>query len=170
MFVYKLNRRTRICPWNVGQKLSDCLASRRPDFPFCGGVDEGEVKMAAVPVTISGMYTNDDGTSGNVTIVGLASITGLGVGGGPVIPGAPPPNFPNVPPHPAFPIAGPGPFPPGAGYPPVVGGGPIYPTDPEVPPPTDTSKIEWHAAWTAADGWVTVGIIKPEGPVPTPSA
>jgi hypothetical protein len=92
--------------------------------------------MAAVPVTITGMYTKDDGSSGNITIVGLASITGLGVGGGPIIPPTPPngqpPNFPNVPPHPAFPIAGPGPFPPGEGYPPVVGGGPIYP--PNVPP------------------------------------
>jgi hypothetical protein len=124
------------------------------------------MEMAGLPITINGTETDETGTRA-VTIIGVATITGLGVGGGPM-PGQPP-NFPNVPPHPEHPIGGGGPFPDKPGYPPVVGGGPIYPTDPPVEPPTDTSKIEWHAAWTEQDGWITVGIIKPEGPHPTPS-
>lgn len=44
--------------------------------------------MAAVPVTIVGLATSDDGETKNVTIVGMASITGLQVGGGPM-PGGP---------------------------------------------------------------------------------
>jgi hypothetical protein len=46
--------------------------------------------MAAVPITIVGIETKDDGTSGQVTIVGMASLTGLGVGGGPSPGGKPP--------------------------------------------------------------------------------
>ena len=42
--------------------------------------------MAAVPVTIVGMVTHENGASENVTLVGVASITGLGVGGGPINP------------------------------------------------------------------------------------
>jgi hypothetical protein len=136
--------------------------------------------MAAALITINGSLTDETGSRA-VTIVGAATLTGLGISGGPIDPypdiggpgpqppgGGKPPNYPNVPPHPEHPIAGPGPFPPGEGFPPVVGGGPILP-GPPVDPPEDQSKIEWHAAWTQQDGWITVGIIKPEGPHPTPS-
>lgn len=46
--------------------------------------------MAAVPVTISGVLFDKYGRTGEpVTLMGLASITGVGIGGGPIIPGAP---------------------------------------------------------------------------------
>jgi hypothetical protein len=47
---------------------------------------------------------------------------------------------------------------------------PIYipPGLPPVEPPAD-AKIEWKTGWSADQGWVTVGIITPEVPVPTPS-
>lgn len=56
--------------------------------------------MAAVPITLVGIETKDDGSSGQVTIVGMASITGLGVGGGPIKPplgfwGGSPPTYPD---------------------------------------------------------------------------
>jgi hypothetical protein len=128
--------------------------------------------MAAVQITINGTQTDEMGTR-QVTIIGAATLTGLGIGGGPMPPGSGGGgggNFPNIPPHPEHPIVG-GPGVGGGqpGFPPGIGGGPIYPTDPPVEPPEDQSKIEWHAAWTQEDGWVTVGIIKPEGPHPTPS-
>jgi hypothetical protein len=122
--------------------------------------------MATVPVTIVGIQTDDTGTTSNVTIVGMISITGLGLGGGPIIPPAVPPNYPNIPPHPAFPIAGPGPFPPGEGYPPVIGGGPIYPPDipPGITPPTppnpgDPTTILPPPA--GSSGWPVQPIVPP---------
>jgi hypothetical protein len=148
--------------------------------------------MSSVPVIIVGkMQTGDGGEAQDVTITGLASVACLGVGGGPVIPPAVPPNYPNVPPHPAFPIwGGPGAgFPGGPGYPPVVGGGPTYPpwwpgfpahpipptiwpTPPEggggQPPESTTPPIEWKVAWSPETGWIVVGI--PTGEHPTPSA
>ena len=89
--------------------------------------------MAAVPITLVGISTDDQGNSKNVTFVGLASLTGLGVGGGPIIP----PQGPNVPPHPEHPIWGPPGFNPpggGGGFPPGIGGGPIIPPEPPIPP------------------------------------
>jgi hypothetical protein len=88
--------------------------------------------MAAIPITIVGIETRDDGSSGNVTIIGMASITGVGVGGGPIIP---PPSQPPSGAHPEHPIWGPPGinFPDKPGYPPTVGGGPILPTPP-LPP------------------------------------
>jgi hypothetical protein len=86
--------------------------------------------MAVVPVTIVGLETSDDGTSKNVTIVGMASLTGLSVGGGPILPPDKPPLPPWWPGHPEHPI------------PPVVGGGPILPPD-QLPPgvsPPDPPK------------------------------
>jgi hypothetical protein len=62
------------------------------------------------------------------------------------------------------------------GQPPGFWGGtpPIYidigpPTEQPPEPPEDESLIEWHTGWTADKGWVTVGIVTPEGPTPTPS-
>jgi hypothetical protein len=96
--------------------------------------------MAAVPVEIRAtLYDLQSKSSREVFIQGMAALTGLGVGGGPIIPpsngGQPPVDWgPGGPPHPAFPIwGGPGAgFPDKPGYPPVVGGGPIIP--PNVPP------------------------------------
>lgn len=67
--------------------------------------------MAAVPITIIGIVTNSSGQSDQVTLVGLAHITGLGVGGGPIIP--PTTTPPDA--HPEHPIVIP---PPPDGVPP----------------------------------------------------
>jgi len=83
--------------------------------------------MAAVPITIVGILSHDDGTSENVSIVGVSSITGLTVGGGPIIP----PVSPGVPTHPIW--GPPGFNPPGPGMPPGIWGGPIPPM-PDTPP------------------------------------
>jgi hypothetical protein len=92
--------------------------------------------MAAVPITISGVLCDKYGrTIQPVTIVGEATLTGLGVGGGPIVP----PGQPGGPDH----IWGPtDPFP----TPPIanVPGAPGYrppgdhiwgPTDPRPTPP-----------------------------------
>jgi hypothetical protein len=120
--------------------------------------------MAAIPVTLEGKVTHSDGTEENgVTFVGEISITGLGVGGGPVIP----PPFPGGPPGtPTFPIWGPPgiDFPDKPGYPPTVGGGPILPPPggggPEPPAPPAFVPV-WHPDL----GWIVI----PTFPVPTPS-
>jgi hypothetical protein len=93
--------------------------------------------MAAIPITIVGIQTSDDGTSGNVTIVGMASITGLSVGGGPM-PGGPGTGGP--PPKPTFPIWGPpGMQPPDKpGYPPWAGH--PLPEPPPIEPPAEGEK------------------------------
>jgi hypothetical protein len=85
----------------------------------------------------------------------------------PIAPGGPPPGIwggGNMPypdqglpgqggtPHPEHPI------------PPTIWIGPILPPGAEEP---DPEEIEWHSAWSAETGWVTVGI--PTGEVPTPS-
>jgi len=57
--------------------------------------------MGAVPLTFVGIATDEGGGSKSVTLVGMASITGLGVGGGPII----------NPPHPEHPIVPPGGYP-----------------------------------------------------------
>jgi hypothetical protein len=124
--------------------------------------------MAAVAITISGvLYDKYNRTSQVVTLVGEASLTGLGVDGGPIIPPdqpGQPPMFPNVPPHPAFPIAGPGPFPPGSGYPPVVGGGPIVPQPPlppEFTPPAVGEAPKPLPPPPGTPGWPTADIVPP---------
>lgn len=102
--------------------------------------------MAAVPVTLRGVVTQGMGPAGpydvgqEITFVGLLNITGLGVGGGPVIPPAQPPvsGPPGVPIHPIW--GPPGFNPPGPGMPPGIGGGPIIPPSLTPPdPPTDPS-------------------------------
>lgn len=93
--------------------------------------------MAAVPITIVGIETKDDGTSGQVTIVGMASLTGLGVGGGPIMPPDKPPGiWGPTDPRPTPPIY----------LPPIIPGGPpinigAHPEHPIVlpPPPPDTT-------------------------------
>ena len=85
--------------------------------------------MAAVEVTITGMlYDKLARTSQNVVLIGEASLTGLGIGGGPIIPPGQPPG-------------GGGPVDPGFGVPTppdVIWGGrppPGYVTPPIYYPP-----------------------------------
>jgi hypothetical protein len=95
-------------------------------------------------VTIVGIETRSDGTSENVTIVGMASLTGLGVGGGPVKPplgiwGGKPPEYvdiggPAPQPKPEHPIVLP---PPNGGPPPEIWPSPGHPSHPIVLPPID---------------------------------
>src|SRR5262252_1818596 len=106
--------------------------------------------MAAVPTTLVGILAHEDGSSENVTFTGLASITGLSVGGGPI---DPPRIWGPTDPRPTPPIhLGPGGEP---GGPPVIGGGPILPDPPdggappsggEKPPPAG------EAGWGYYDG------------------
>jgi hypothetical protein len=125
--------------------------------------------MAAIPITIVGTLTSGakDGGSEQVTLVGIASLTGLEVGGGPM-PGGPPLGFWGGRPPEYVDIGGPPPQPgiwPSPGVPthPIV----LPPDLPPTLPPPDDRPIEWKAAWTPTTGWVVVGV--PQGPVPTPS-
>jgi hypothetical protein len=121
---------------------------------------------------------------------------GFGVPGWPahpIAPGGRPPYPSQGPGFPTHPIA-PGGSPPGiwgganegfpthpiapGGQPPYPSQGPGFPThpiyippnQPPVDPPEDQSRIEWKSGWTADQGWVTVGIVTPEAPIPTPSS
>lgn len=121
--------------------------------------------MAAVPVTIVGILTTDGGST-NATMVGMASLTGLGVGGGPIVPPSDahpehpivlPPDKPSVPP--------PSIWPPGPGI--------DFPSHPIVLPPPGNpiapgTLIEWKAVWTEDKGWFIVGV--PNVPHPAPSS
>ena len=116
--------------------------------------------MGTVPVTISNAtLTNQDGSTSEVqTINGDLSITGLSVGGGPIMPPDQPPGSGGAP---TFPIWGP----PGMelpevpGYPPVAGH-PLPPTP--TPPPQPPAFIPiWHPIY----GWIVV----PVYPHPSPS-
>jgi hypothetical protein len=86
----------------------------------------------------------------------------------PIAPGGQPPGFwGGISPHPDQGLPG---QPPGfwGGTPPIyIDIGPPGQQPPE--PPEDESRIEWHTGWSADQGWVTVGIVTPEGPTPTPS-
>lgn len=98
--------------------------------------------MAAVPITISGVLCDKHGrTIQSVTLVGEASLTGVGVGGGPIIPpeggggGEKPPGIWGGPidPHPDHGLPG---KPPGT----WGGAGEPMPTPPIVIPPTEPGK------------------------------
>jgi hypothetical protein len=125
--------------------------------------------MSSVSVTINGILWDHASKSGrSVTLVGEASYMGLGVGGGPIMPGGPvDPGYGQG--HPMPPHVGGGPMPPspidpGYGVPiwPHVGGGPAQPpaypsTGPVLPPmpeePPDTSAGGgW--VWSPIYGWV----------------
>jgi hypothetical protein len=93
--------------------------------------------MASVPVQIDGvLWDQANKKAHKVSLVGQASIFGLGVGGGPIIGGGEPPTIGGGPIFP--PEIGGGPiFPPGSGgehpaHPIVI---PIPPNTPNVPPP-----------------------------------
>lgn len=104
--------------------------------------------MAGIEITISGaLYDKTARTTQAVLIVGEASLTGLGVGGGPIIPSPPdekPPRPPLGiwggpwdPPHPAHPIVRP----------------PDPPTEPPVDPPVDPPSPQWSWVWNPRYGW-----------------
>lgn len=127
--------------------------------------------MAAVNLTFQGMFYDKVSRTyyENATMVGVAFITDLHVGGGPVIPPSQPPGgggggSPGVP---TFPIWGPPGtvFPPGPGYPPVAGH--PLPEPPDKPPEPIQPPIDWKVIWTPTEGWVVVGI--PNVPHPSPA-
>jgi hypothetical protein len=89
--------------------------------------------MSAVEVTISGvLYDKFNRTTQQVVLIGEAFLTGLGVGGGPIVP---PPFDPNAP-RPSHPIMLPGM--PGFGQPPGTG---IWPNPPEGQAPLPSHPI-----------------------------
>jgi hypothetical protein len=146
--------------------------------------------MAAVPVTIlNATITGQGGNITGATVTGELTITGLGVGGGPVFPPDVPghpiviPPTPGEPVHPAFPIVLPpdSEVPPGAppGYPthPIAGppgapahpiapppGSPAHPIAPPGTPIPDTPPL-WIPVWVPGYGWVAIAGF----PHPTPS-
>lgn len=142
--------------------------------------------MAAVEVTISGVLWDKHLKAGRpVTIIGEAIITGLGVGGGPVIPpegggGAPDhiwgggnvpmptPPIANVPGAPGYRPPGDHIWGPGDPRPqPPIANVPGVPGSPDEPPPEPIEPpIEWKAVWHPTEGWVVVGV--PQFPHPTP--
>jgi hypothetical protein len=131
--------------------------------------------MAAIPVTLDGVvYDLYNRTTQRVIFFGDASLTGLGPGGGPIVPppggGTQPPGG-GQPPHPAFPIAGPpgSGFPDKPGYPPTAEHPIVKPPDEGTKPPDPVQPpIEWKAVWHPEEGWMVVGV--PNVPHPTPSS
>lgn len=121
--------------------------------------------MAAVPVTIQAMiYPRDkSGEPYPATIVGFASITGLQVGGGPILP---PDEVPIDPPiEPPLTIW---PNPPEGVAPipehPIVLPDPIQPPDQPPSPPVPPHE-GWN--WSAAkSGWYYLYVPGPEDPQP----
>lgn len=114
--------------------------------------------MASVEVTISGvLFDKIARTTQPVVLIGEASLTGVGVGGGPIYPPEKPPGGP--PGQPTFPIWGPpgSNFPDKPGYPPVAGHPlpiPPIPTEPpsnpnEPKPPPPDGGWGWHPEY----GW-----------------
>ena len=141
--------------------------------------------MAEVPVTIVGVVAPMGKASGDqpypAVITGKASITGLGIGGGPmpggpsvghpIAPGGPPPGIwppPGVVSPPIY-------YPPGIWPPP---GGPVYPAHPivlppvDIPPPEGEEEAKWQVQtyWTPQNGWAVAIVPAPGHPgVPTPA-
>lgn len=108
--------------------------------------------MAAVEVTISGvLFDKFNRTSQQVVLIGEAMLTGVGVGGGPIIPGPiQPPGGGGFPPHPEHPIL------PRPEHPIVLPPIPVPPNTPNVPPPGSPPVI--------------VGGTQPVNPMTPPSA
>jgi hypothetical protein len=133
--------------------------------------------MAAAELTFSGiLYDKLNRTTQQVVLIGEATYTGLGVGGGPM-PGGKPPGIWGGPIDPYPDIGGPVPQPPVArppwwpGHPehpipPTVGGGPIFPPNvpPSLTPPTPpnpgdpTTPIPPPAG---SPGWPVQSIVPP---------
>ena len=126
--------------------------------------------MAEVPVTMNGMlYDLFNRTTQRVVFIGDASLTGLGVGGGPMPPGPGQPPSGGPPGLPVHPIWGPPgiELPPGPGYPPVAG----HPLPPPGggTPPAPIANWEAKPVWTESTGWAVVLVPVGGQPVPTPS-
>lgn len=139
--------------------------------------------MAAVEITIQGMLYDKVSRTylQNVTIVGNASLTGLGVGGGPIVPpeggGSEPPLgiWGPTDPRPTHPITGLPGYGPPIGQPPGIWGPndprptpPIYlppehvPPEmkpPETPPPGSTAPVPPPSG---SSGWPVQPITPPE--------
>lgn len=127
--------------------------------------------MSAIEITITGvLYDKINRTSQPVVLIGEASLTGLGVGGGPIIP---PPFDPNAP-RPSHPIAKPGDpwwgqdlhpehpivIPPSPIDPPInlpPGGTPM--------PPAVGVPIPGWAVWVPTKGWT---FVPATGAIPKP--
>lgn len=142
--------------------------------------------MSAVEVTVSGvLFDKQNRTVQNVVLIGEATLTGLGVGGGPMPPG---PGSPGQPPsiwpspgHPAHPIVLPPEQPPGGGQPPSIWPNPpegiaphpehpiVLPEPPDKPPEPIAPPVSWKAVWHPTEGWIVVGVISPEIEHPVPS-
>jgi hypothetical protein len=130
--------------------------------------------MAAVELTFSGvLFDKYNRTTQNVVLIGEASLTGVGVGGGPMPPGSgnkpgiwPPGSGIDMPTHP---IVLPPQLPPPTVWPP--GPGIDLPSHPIVIPPGANKPgiVEWHTTWNPTDGWQIVGIVKPDMPHPSPA-
>jgi hypothetical protein len=111
--------------------------------------------MSAADVTISGiLYDKLNRTTQQVVLIGEATLTGLGVGGGPM-PGGPPPGL----------------WPPGSGIdmpthpwvPPSLQPPTQPPTDPTVPkPPPPNGGWGWHPEY--GWGYFPMGGGKPQPP------
>ena len=80
--------------------------------------------MAAIPVTLVGSISVAGQDPVTCTILADMTYTGLGVGGGPIVPPGQPPSG-GVPIHPIW--GPPGFNPPGPGMPPGIWGGPVIP-------------------------------------------
>lgn len=107
--------------------------------------------MAALEITITGvLYDKLNRTTQNVVLIGEASLTGVGVGGGPIIPPGQPPS-PGVPTHP---IMLPGM--PGWGQPPGTG---IWPN-----PPEGQAPLPSHPIALPGDPWWPKPPINPPDP------
>ena len=107
--------------------------------------------MSAVEVTITGLlYDRANRTTQNVVLIGEATLTGLGVGGGPIVPEPQPPGIWPSPGHPAHPIA-PGGKPPGF----WGGAGEGFPTPPIVipKPPTEPPPDGGDKPPPESGGW-----------------
>jgi len=126
--------------------------------------------MAEVPIQISGMlYDLLNKTTQRVVLMGNASIIGLSVGGGPIIPPdtVPPGGGGGVPPHPEHPIWGPPgmELPPGSGFPPVAGHPlpvpPTPPLPPEVTPPSPGDPTKPVPPPAGSAGWPVQPMVPP---------
>lgn len=134
--------------------------------------------MSAVEVTITGMlYDRMNRTAQNVVLIGEATLTNVGVGGGPVIPpggggeGGKPPGIWPSPGRPAHPIAPGGR--PGWGSPvdPDYGiEGPSIPPEPSEPPPGggDKPPPEDAGGWGYVAEWSRWGYFPASGDKPHP--
>lgn len=119
--------------------------------------------MAAVEVTISGvLFDKTSRTTQPVVLIGEASLTGVGVGGGPIIP---PEGGGEKPPLGIWGPGDPRPNPPIANVPGIPGYVP-----PDKPPEPIEPPVSWKAIWAGQEqGWVVVGVINPDVPHPVPS-